>query len=187
MDLLGLHFDTQTHELSIPERKCKEIMVLLAGMLARVDLQQSVSWHELESMTGKLMWAETAVELGKAYLQQMRKPGIAVSDMLKTRLDRQLFCIPLYWFPRAVEELQWWLDVLKVCGGRLSWHVDDAGFFKAWRWNLAYGDREVCAPVRHGRQQVGLWRGVRVRVESQHVGCSSGSLDPGPRPMKGHR
>eukprot|EP00961_Rhodomonas_salina_P144719 1948533-Rhodomonas_salina.1 len=56
MELLGMRFDPRTHLLSIPDRKCQEIIVLLEDMLNRVDKEQSVSWHELESMTGKLMW-----------------------------------------------------------------------------------------------------------------------------------
>eukprot|EP00961_Rhodomonas_salina_P207482 2800561-Rhodomonas_salina.1 len=85
------------------------------------------------------MWASGAVELGKAYLRQMHKPGVAVSELLKTRMDRNRFCIPLYMFPRALEELRWWLAALKVCGGKRTWHVDGDGFFKAWRWECEYG------------------------------------------------
>eukprot|EP00961_Rhodomonas_salina_P017151 230564-Rhodomonas_salina.1 len=145
LDLLGMRFSTVTHELSIPERKCSEILVLLEGILGRCERRQSVSWHELESMVGKLMWASGAVELGKAYLRQMRKPGVAVSELLKTRMDRNRFCIPLYMFPRALEELRWWLAALKVCGGKRTWHVDGNGFFKAWRWECEYGTGTIPA------------------------------------------
>eukprot|EP00961_Rhodomonas_salina_P013012 175127-Rhodomonas_salina.1 len=159
MELLGMQFNTCTHVLAIPERKSKEIIILLESMLDRVDKEQSVLWHELESMTGKLMWASTTVELGKAYLRQMRKPGVVVSELLKTSTDRQRFCIPLYRFHRAVEELHWWLAVLRVCGGKLSWHVDDAGFFKAWCWNLAYGEGDVPTWVQQFATDASKWGG----------------------------
>eukprot|EP00961_Rhodomonas_salina_P253751 3429401-Rhodomonas_salina.1 len=80
------------------------------------------------------MWASSAVEMGRAYLRQMRKPAVAVTDLLTTWSARERFCIPLWHFGKAVDELRWWRRALEVCGGRLSWHVDSDGCFRAWRW-----------------------------------------------------
>eukprot|EP00961_Rhodomonas_salina_P191720 2587195-Rhodomonas_salina.1 len=106
-------FDSVSQELSVPERKAKELLLLLDSLLSRADSKQSVSCHELELMAGKLMWASSAVEIGRAYLRQMRKPAVAVTDLLTTRSARERFCIPLWHFGKAVDELRWWRRALE--------------------------------------------------------------------------
>jgi len=132
--LLGFLFDTVTGLLSIPEDKSRAILAMIDDVLHRADNRQSVSWSEFSNLIGKLTWAATGVEIGRAYLRNMRKPCTAVLPTLLMRNQREVFCIPLYLFPKALEELRWWKRALECNGGRVQWHVGKAGTYELWRW-----------------------------------------------------
>jgi len=139
--LLGFLFDTTTGLLSIPADKAKAMLVMIDDMLARAERFQSVSWSEFSNLIGKLTWAATGVELGRAYLRNMRKPCTAVQPTLLMRNQRQIFCIPLYLFPKAIAELKWWRRALECNGGRVQWHVGKGGTYELWRWFGAPGEQ----------------------------------------------
>eukprot|EP00961_Rhodomonas_salina_P181030 2443565-Rhodomonas_salina.1 len=54
-------------------------------------------------------------------------------DTLSRRSDRESFCIPIHHFTRAVEELKWWEEVLRVGGGK-TWFVGSDGLCSIWKW-----------------------------------------------------
>mmetsp|Transcript_18272 Transcript_18272/g.36950 ORF Transcript_18272/g.36950 Transcript_18272/m.36950 type:complete len:477 (-) Transcript_18272:6701-8131(-) len=130
--LLGFLFSTLTHKLHVPEDKAREICATLDSMLARVDRRQSVAFQELSSLIGKLTWSCSAVILGGAYLRHVRKPLIAVQDLLPRRRDCERFCIPLWHFTAAVDELRWFRQALGVGGGTRSWHTGPSGLYELW-------------------------------------------------------
>eukprot|EP00961_Rhodomonas_salina_P015395 206660-Rhodomonas_salina.1 len=133
--MLGFAFDSRTGVLRVPEGKCQEILALLRSVLERAKRRQSVSLRELSSLGGKLMWACAAVVCGRFYLRNVQKLVMAVQDILATRLDREAFCVPVWHFGKALEELEWWEQVLTVGGGVRAWYVGEDGKFKAWRWD----------------------------------------------------
>eukprot|EP00961_Rhodomonas_salina_P293405 3933731-Rhodomonas_salina.1 len=131
--LLGFMFCARTGLLSIPEEKALEMKVLLESILDSARRCQSCSWSELATIIGKFTWATPAVHCGKFYLRHCRKILIAVQDMLKRRSDREAFCIPMHHFTRALEELEWWEEVLRVGGGK-TWFVGSDGKYAIWKW-----------------------------------------------------
>mmetsp|Transcript_30390 Transcript_30390/g.62634 ORF Transcript_30390/g.62634 Transcript_30390/m.62634 type:complete len:863 (+) Transcript_30390:1289-3877(+) len=156
--LLGFLFSTLTHQLKIPEDKAREICYLLDSVLTRVDKQQSVSHQELSSLIGKLTWASAALVLGKAYLRHIRKPVIAVQDLLRRRRDRERFCVPLWHFQSAVDELRWYRHALALGGGTSTIHVGPTGCYEIWRWHGVWGDR-VPADVVQWATDASKWGG----------------------------
>jgi len=140
MCLLGFLFSTLTHQLKIPAEKAREICMTLDSMLARAEKRQSVAAQELSSLIGKLTWASVAVVLGKAYIRHVRKPLLAVQDLLPRRRDRERFCIPLWHFRAALDELKWYRRALAVGGGTSTWHVGPTGLYEWWRWHGGWGD-----------------------------------------------
>mmetsp|Transcript_18276 Transcript_18276/g.36993 ORF Transcript_18276/g.36993 Transcript_18276/m.36993 type:complete len:626 (+) Transcript_18276:2498-4375(+) len=141
--LLGFLFSTLTHQLKVPEEKARELCHVLDSVLSRVDRRQLVAFQELSSLIGKLTWASVAIILGKAYLRHIRKPLIAVQDLLPRRRDSERFCVPLWHFREAVEELRWFRQALAVGGGTSTWHTGPSGLYELWRWHGGWGD---CVP-----------------------------------------
>mmetsp|Transcript_40806 Transcript_40806/g.83476 ORF Transcript_40806/g.83476 Transcript_40806/m.83476 type:complete len:342 (-) Transcript_40806:326-1351(-) len=123
MVLLGFEFNSVTGVLSVPLHKLLELLASLKSLLDRCNLNQSVSWHELSSITGKLTLASSGIQCSQTYVRHMRKPCTAVQDLLVTRAQRDSFCIPLLQFPKAVEELKWWAKALQANEGQHRWHV----------------------------------------------------------------
>jgi len=156
--LLGFLFDSLRHQLKIPAAKAEEICFLLDRILERVDRRQSVAYQELSSMIGKLVWASPAVILGKAYIRHMRKPLLAVQDLLPRRRDRDRFCLPLWHFDAAVAELRWHREALREGGGSTTCHVGPFGTYEFWRWYGAWGDR-VPADVVQWATDASKWGG----------------------------
>ncbi len=99
-----------------------------------------MSLAEMESLLGKLVWASTGVELGRVYTRQCRRPCVAVSRTLATRQQREAFCIPLYHFGKALDELRWWKGALEARGGAFAWHIGSTGCFERWRWTGKPGE-----------------------------------------------
>mmetsp|Transcript_45500 Transcript_45500/g.93040 ORF Transcript_45500/g.93040 Transcript_45500/m.93040 type:complete len:915 (-) Transcript_45500:330-3074(-) len=141
LTLLGFEFNSVTGVLSIPDHRRRELLVTLESILGRAAKKQSISWHELASITGRLTWAASGVEVGRVYIRHMRKPGTAVQDLLDTRRDRDRFCIPIYHFAKAVEELRWWQAALTANGGRHKWHVGSSGLYEPWSWEGRHGQQ----------------------------------------------
>mmetsp|Transcript_61537 Transcript_61537/g.127178 ORF Transcript_61537/g.127178 Transcript_61537/m.127178 type:complete len:213 (+) Transcript_61537:2-640(+) len=124
MAILGFIVCTVMGVLTIPDLKCQEMLVLIDSALERAYARQSVLWTELARIVGKLTWACTGVELGRLYLRNLRKPLIAVQDMLKKRAVKNAFCIPLWHFKKALAELEWWREALRCSGGKYNWFLD---------------------------------------------------------------
>jgi len=139
MAILGFVFCTVMGILTIPELKAEEMLALIESALERVYSRQSVSWAELARIVGKLTWACTGVELGRLYLRNLRKPLIAVQDLLKFRTVKEGFCIPLWHFTKAVAELEWWREALRCSGGKYSWFLNSEGRYAKWSWTEARG------------------------------------------------
>jgi len=140
LELLGFLFSTLTHRLKIPEKKRKELCFVLDGILSRAAARKSVAYQELSSVLGKLVWASSAIILGRAYLRHVRKPLLAVQDLLPRRSDRDRFCIPLWHFGSALAELRWHREALEERGGSTTCHVGPEGTYEFWRWYGAWGD-----------------------------------------------
>mmetsp|Transcript_30389 Transcript_30389/g.62612 ORF Transcript_30389/g.62612 Transcript_30389/m.62612 type:complete len:869 (-) Transcript_30389:3743-6349(-) len=168
MCLLGFLFNTLTHCLSIPEKKAREILMLLDSILDRVDKVQSVAHQELSSLVGRLTWSSTAVVLGRAYLQHVRKPLVAVQTLLPRRRDRERFCIPLYHFKEAVAELRWHRAALASGGSSGTIHVGPKGLYEWWKWHGGWGD-EVPADVIQWATDASLWGGGYQFLEDYRV------------------
>jgi len=139
MAILGFVFCTIMGVLTIPEVKCEEMLVLIDSALERAYSRQSISWSELARIVGKLTWACTGVELGRLYLRNLRKPLVAVQDMLKMRMVKDAFCIPLWHFKKAIAELEWWREALRCSGGRYNWFLDAEGRYAKWAWTEKRG------------------------------------------------
>jgi len=139
MAILGFVFCTVMGILTIPELKAEEMLVLIDSALERAYSEQSVSWAELARIVGKLTWACTGVELGRLYLRNLRKPLIAVQKLLKFRVMKESFCIPLWHFGKAVAELEWWREALRCSGGRYNWFLNAEGRYAKWMWTEARG------------------------------------------------
>jgi len=139
MAILGFVFCTVMGILTIPELKAEEMLVLIDSALERAYSHQSMSWAELARIVGKLTWACTGVELGRLYLRNLRKPLIAVQDLLKFRVLKEGFCIPLWHFGKAVAELEWWREALRCSGGRYSWFLNAQGRYAKWAWTEERG------------------------------------------------
>jgi len=139
--LLGFEFNTVSGVLSIPSHKCKELIELLMRLLRRGHAGQSVSWQELASMTGKLTWAASGIQVGRVFIRHMRKPCTAVQDLLATRSERERFCIPLGQFPKAMGELEWWVRALQANDGKHRWHVGENGLYTPWEWKGSFGSQ----------------------------------------------
>mmetsp|Transcript_69329 Transcript_69329/g.144556 ORF Transcript_69329/g.144556 Transcript_69329/m.144556 type:complete len:1186 (+) Transcript_69329:1738-5295(+) len=137
--LLGFEFNTVSGVLSIPHHKCQELLDTLASLLRRGRAGQSVSWHELASITGKLTWAASGIQVGRVFIRHMRKPCTAVQDVLATRAERERFCIPLGQFPKAMGELEWWVEALRANEGKHRWHVGTNGLYAPWVWLGLFG------------------------------------------------
>ena len=139
MAILGFMFCTITGVLTIPEAKAQEMILLISSVLARAYAKQSVSWEELVQIVGKLTWACTGVELGRVYLRNLRKPLIAVQTLLRLRVMKAAFCIPIWHFTKALAELEWWLEALKCSGCRYAWHLNTEGRYVRWTWTEERG------------------------------------------------
>mmetsp|Transcript_62463 Transcript_62463/g.129732 ORF Transcript_62463/g.129732 Transcript_62463/m.129732 type:complete len:642 (-) Transcript_62463:1730-3655(-) len=133
MAILGFVFCTIMGILTIPEIKSKEMLVLIDSALDRAYQHQSISWAELARIVCKLTWACTGVELGRLYLRNLRKPLIAVQDLLKFRTVKEGFCIPLWHFTKAIAELEWWREALRCSGGKFSWFLNAQGRYTKWK------------------------------------------------------
>eukprot|EP00961_Rhodomonas_salina_P284611 3846670-Rhodomonas_salina.1 len=140
LPLLGFLFDTTTGIVKIPEPKRQEILSLLRSILRRAKQSQSVSAQELISMIGKLTWAATGIEAGRVYLRHVRKPVTSVQDLLPSRSQRERFAIPLFMFPQAVAELEWWMEALTLNADGHKWNVGASGLFEAWKWHGVAGE-----------------------------------------------
>eukprot|EP00961_Rhodomonas_salina_P247528 3344277-Rhodomonas_salina.2 len=119
LPLLGIMFDVDTGRLSVPLNRANGICALIRS-LSRGDNKQSISYQELVSVVGRLTWAGTGVELGRAYLRDIRRQLVAVMELLKTLKAREQFCVPLYKFEEAMAELRWWFAALSLNGGGQS-------------------------------------------------------------------
>lgn len=173
--MLGFAFDSRTGVLRVPEGKCQEILALLRSVLERAKRRQSVSLRELSSLGGKLMWACAAVVCGRFYLRNVRKLVVAVQDILATRLDREAFCVQVWHFGKALEELEWWEQVLTVGGGVRAWYVGEDGKFKAWRWDGAFGDSIPADVVQFATDASTSWGGgLLLRDGTEGTGMGSG-------------
>jgi len=141
LTLLGFEFDTRTGILRVPDHKRAEILALLNSILTRARANQSVSWHELASITGKLTWASSGIGAGRVYIRHLRKPCTAVQDTLRSRSEQDKFCIPIYFFTKAIEELEWWEKALQANGGRQRWHLGASGLYEPgpWHWEGRFG------------------------------------------------
>eukprot|EP00961_Rhodomonas_salina_P074116 995902-Rhodomonas_salina.1 len=105
LPLLGIMFDVDTGRLSVPLNWANEICELIQSILARGDNKQSISYQELASVVGRLTWAGTGVELGRAYLRDIRRPLVAVMELLKTRKAREQFCVCLLYTSDAADDM----------------------------------------------------------------------------------
>jgi len=139
MAILGFVFCTVMGILTIPEAKSKKMLLLIDLALERAYQQQSISWAELARIVGKLTWACTGVELGRLYLRNLRKPLIAVQNLLKFRTLKEGFCIPLWHFSKAIAELEWWREALRCSGGKFSWFLNAQGRYTRWKWTEKRG------------------------------------------------
>eukprot|EP00961_Rhodomonas_salina_P304618 3941664-Rhodomonas_salina.4 len=151
-------FDVDTGRLSVPLNRANEICVLIRSILTRGDNNQSISYQELASVVGRLTWVGTGVELGRAYLRDIRRPLVAVMELLKTRKAREQFCVPLYKFEEATAELRWWLAALSLNGGGQSWQVGADGRFHRFRWTAKHGEVVDIDIVQFGTD-ASLWGG----------------------------
>ena len=96
MALLGFEFHSLTGILRIPEGKRMEILSLLDTVLLSSTRREAIPYSLLLSLVGKLTWASTGIELGRAFLAGIRVPLDAVSSMLTTPASRRAFLIPVH-------------------------------------------------------------------------------------------
>jgi len=158
LELLGFLFDTLRHQLKIPPDKRKELCFVLDRIFERAEARQSIAHQELSSIIGKLVWASAAIVLGRAYLRHVRKPLLAVQDLLPRRRDRERFCIPIWHFESALAELRWHREALREGGGSATCHVGPGGTYEFWRWYGAWGDK-VPADVIQWATDASKWGG----------------------------
>jgi len=139
MTILGFLFCTVSGILSIPKDKAMDMLSLIDSLLERAKKRQSVSWSELARVGGKLTWACTGVELGRMYLRNLRKPLMAVQNLLKNRAVKDSFCIPIWHFGKLLAELEWWSEALVCSGGRFPYFLSELGAYTKWKWKDVRG------------------------------------------------
>lgn len=158
LQLLGKMFDVNTGLLLVPLNRANEICALIQSILTLGDNRQSISYQELASVVRRLTWAGTGVELGRAYLRDIRRQLVAVMELLKTRKAQEQFCVPLYKFEEATAELLWWFAALSLNWGGQLWQVGKDRKFHSFRWTAKHGEVVDIDIVQFGTD-ASLWGG----------------------------
>jgi hypothetical protein len=140
MTLLGFEFNSTSGVLRIPSQKANEILALLRQVLDMARRGGAVSWANLSSLHGKLMWASTGIELGRAYLSAIRRPLDAVSALLVHRIQRALFLIPVSECLDMRLQLEWWESALSLNDGMARLYINGSGMYEVWAWHGAFGE-----------------------------------------------
>lgn len=139
MALLGFEFHSLTGILRIPEGKRMEILSLLDTVLLSSTRREAIPYSLLLSLVGKLTWASTGIELGRAFLAGIRVPLDAVSSMLTTPASRRAFLIPVHEHTPMVLDLTWWREALLANSGAVTVHLGASGLFERWQWDDVFG------------------------------------------------
>ena len=108
LTFLGIVFDTQTMELSLPKDKLKETKDLVDLFTKR----KRASKRQLQQLAGKLNWACRVVHGGRTFLRRI----IDCMNLLKTSSAKFLFT------PEFRKDLFWWQKFLYQFNGKRLLH-----------------------------------------------------------------